>query len=322
MTRTQVGIVGAGPAGLLLSRLLHLQGIESVILEARSRAHVEGRIRAGVLEQVAVETLIEAGFGERLRREGLIHRGIEISFAGRRHRIDFEDLTGGRTITVYGQHEVVKDMIASRLAEGGQIHFEAEDVSVHDIDGSKPRIRYRQDGAERELACDFIAGCDGFHGVCRPSIPAGVLTAYERTYPFAWLGILAQAPTTSEELVYSRHDDGFALYSMRSPEVTRLYLQCALDDDFAHLARRTNLGGAASAARNRRRLAGGRGPGRGAFDRALAQFRGRTDALWTAVPGRRRRPHRTTDRRQGHEPGDRRRAPARPGAGCFLRIRP
>ncbi len=232
MTRTQVGIVGAGPAGLLLSRLLHLQGIESVILEARSRAHVEGRIRAGVLEQVAVETLVEAGFGERLRREGLIHRGIEISFAGHRHRIDFEDLTGGRTITVYGQHEVVKDMIALRLAEDGQIRFEAADVTVHDIDGGKPRIRYRQDGAEHELACDFIAGCDGFHGVCRPSIPAGVLTAYERAYPFAWLGILAQAPTTSEELVYSRHDDGFALYSMRSPEVTRLYLQCALDDDF------------------------------------------------------------------------------------------
>ena len=232
MTRTQVGIVGAGPAGLLLSQLLHLQDIESVILEARSRAHVEGRIRAGVLEQVAAETLIEAGLGERMLREGLIHRGIEISFAGRRHRIDFEDLTGGQTITIYGQHEAVKDMIALRLAEGGQIHFEAEDVSVHDFDGDKPRIRYRQDGAEHELACDFIAGCDGFHGVCRPSIPANVLTAYERAYPFAWLGILAQAPTTSEELVYSRHDDGFALYSMRSPEVTRLYIQCALDDDF------------------------------------------------------------------------------------------
>lgn len=232
MTRTQVGIVGAGPAGLLLSQLLHLQGIESVILEARSRAHVEGRIRAGVLEQVAAETLIEAGFGERMRREGLTHRGIEISFAGRRHRIDFEDLTGGRTITVYGQHEVVKDMIAIRLGDGGQIHFEAEDVSVHDFDGDKPRIRYREDGTERELACDFIAGCDGFHGVCRPSIPASVLTVHERTYPFAWLGILAQAPTTSEELVYSRHEEGFALYSMRSPQVTRLYLQCALDDDF------------------------------------------------------------------------------------------
>lgn len=234
MTDTQVGIVGAGPAGLLLSHLLHRRGIDSVVLEARSRDYVEGRIRAGVIEQGAADTLIEAGVGARMQREGMVHHGIELSFAGRRHRIDFAELAEGRAITVYGQHEVVRDLIAARLAVNGRIHFEARDVSVHDFDGARPRIRYREDGEPRELTCDFIAGCDGFHGVCRPSIPAGVLSVYERDYPFAWLGILAEAPPSSDELVYARHDNGFALFSMRSPTITRLYLQCAPDEDLAN----------------------------------------------------------------------------------------
>lgn len=234
MTDTQVGIVGAGPAGLLLSHLLHRRGIDSVVLEARSRDYVEGRIRAGVIEQGAADTLIEAGVGARMQREGMVHHGIELSFAGRRHRIDFAELAEGRAITVYGQHEVVRDLIAARLAVNGRIHFEARDVSVHDFDGARPRIRYREHGEPRELTCDFIAGCDGFHGVCRPSIPAGVLSVYERDYPFAWLGILAEAPPSSDELVYARHDNGFALFSMRSPTITRLYLQCAPDEDLAN----------------------------------------------------------------------------------------
>jgi p-hydroxybenzoate 3-monooxygenase len=229
--RTQVGIVGAGPAGLMLSHLLHLAGIESVVLEARSREHVEGRVRAGLLEQGTVDLMIETGVGERLKRLGLTHHGIELRFGGRRHRIDLSGLTGGRTVTIYAQHEVIKDLIAARLAAGGQIVFEADDVSVHDFDGSKPRIRYRAGGKVSELACDFIAGCDGFHGVCRPSVPAKALTMYDRVYPFAWLGILAEAKPSSDELIYAYHERGFALHSMRSPGITRLYLQCAPDED-------------------------------------------------------------------------------------------
>ena len=231
--RTQVGIVGAGPAGLLLSHLLHLHGIESVVVEASSREHVEGRIRAGVLEQGTVDLLIETGAGERLKREGLVHHGIWLRFGGRSHHLDLTGLSGGRSITVYSQHEVVKDLIAIRLAAGGPIVFEAEDVSIHDLDGPAPGIRFRRDGAARQLDCDFIAGCDGFHGVCRPAVPDGILTAYERVYPFAWLGILAEAPPRSDELVYANHERGFALFSMRSPSVTRLYLQCAPDEDIA-----------------------------------------------------------------------------------------
>jgi p-hydroxybenzoate 3-monooxygenase len=232
--RTQVGIVGAGPAGLLLSHLLHLAGIESVILEARSRAHVEERIRAGVLEQGVRNLLVEAGVGERLQREGLVHHGIVLQFDGEAHRLDLADLTGGRTVTVYGQHEVVKDLIAARLAAGGAILFEAADVSVHGVDRDKPLIRFTQDGRAGEIACDFIAGCDGFHGICRASLPPQALTIYERVYPFAWLGILADAPPASEELIYAHHEDGFALLSMRSPAVSRLYLQCAPDEDIAN----------------------------------------------------------------------------------------
>ena len=229
--RTQVGIVGAGPAGLMLSHLLHLAGIESVLLEARSRKYAEERVRAGLLEQGTVNLMIETGVGERLKRLGLTHRGIELRFGGRGHRIDLSGLTGGNTVTIYAQHEVIKDLIAARLAAGGEIVFEAEAVSIHDFEGSKPKIRYQTDGRLNELSCDFIAGCDGFHGVCRPTVPAGTLTTYDRVYPFAWLGILAEARPSSDELIYAYHERGFALHSMRSPEITRLYLQCAPDED-------------------------------------------------------------------------------------------
>ncbi len=232
--RTQVGIIGAGPAGLMLSHLLHLDGIDSVVLEAHSRQYAEERVRAGVLEQGTVDLMLETGVGDRLKREGLVHRGIELSFLGRRHRIDLAGLTGGKCITVYAQHEVIKDLIRARLVAGGQVLFDVEQVSLQGIESDAPRIRFReQDGAERELACDFIAGCDGFHGIARPSIPAGVLTTYDRAYPFAWLGILAEAAPATEELIYTYHERGFALFSMRSPSITRLYLQCAPDEDLA-----------------------------------------------------------------------------------------
>jgi p-hydroxybenzoate 3-monooxygenase len=207
----------------LLSHLLHLQNIESIVLESRSQQHVEERIRAGVLEQGTVDLLIESGVGERLMREGLVHHGIYLRFGGRDHYIDFNELTGGRAITIYAQHEVLKDLISARLDAGGQILFEVSDVSLHEFDTSKPTIRFRQDSEAREMA-DFIAGCDGFHGVCRPSIPAGALTVYERVYPFAWLGVLAEASPSSEELIYAYHERGFALLSMRSPQISRLYL--------------------------------------------------------------------------------------------------
>jgi p-hydroxybenzoate 3-monooxygenase len=233
--RTQVGIVGAGPAGLLLSHLLHLQGIESIVLETRSREYVESRIRAGVLEQGTVDILNEAGVGERLKQQGLVHHGIELSFQGRRHRINLHELTGGRAITVYGQTEVIKDLINSRLDADGQVLFEIAETSIHDFDTpSGPKIRFRKDGEPCEIACDFIAGCDGFHGICRTSIPDGVLTVYERAYPFGWLGILAQSKPPSEELIYCHHERGFALFSMRSPQVTRLYVQCQPDENVAN----------------------------------------------------------------------------------------
>ncbi len=233
--RTQVGIIGAGPAGLMLSHLLHLEGIESVVLETRSREYVEERVRAGVLEQGTVDLMVETGVGDRLKREGLVHQGIELSFLGRRHRIDLAGLTGGKCITVYAQHEVIKDLIRARLAAGGQIFFDVEDVSLHEIESSAPHIRFRgRDGAEQKLDCDFVAGCDGFHGITRPSIPPKVLTCYDRTYPFAWLGILAEASPASEELIYTYHERGFALFSMRSPSITRLYLQCTPDEDLAN----------------------------------------------------------------------------------------
>ncbi len=231
--RTQVGIVGAGPAGLLLSHLLHLSGVDSIVVESRSRRHVEERIRAGVIEQGARDLLIEVGVGERLKHEGLVHHGIELRFRDCGYRIDFAELTAGRGVTVYGQHEVVRDLIAARLAAGGEIVFEAGEVGVAGLDGERPTIRFIAHGEPHEIACDVIAGCDGFHGVCRPSIPEGVLSLFERVYPFAWLGILAEAPPASEELIYANHPRGFALLSMRSAEISRLYLQCAPDEDLA-----------------------------------------------------------------------------------------
>jgi p-hydroxybenzoate 3-monooxygenase len=228
--RTQVGIVGAGPAGLMLAHLLHLEGIESIVVEARSRDYVEGRVRAGVLEQGTVDLLKQTGLGARLGREGLRHDGLELSFGGRRHRIDLAGLTG-RCITVYAQHEVIKDLLGARLAAGGRVFFGVADVQLHALDSPTPKIGFRLGGEDHEVSCDFIGGCDGSHGVCRPSIPAGVLSVYERAYPFAWLGILAEAPPSSRELIYTYHERGFALFSMRSPSVTRLYLQCPPDAD-------------------------------------------------------------------------------------------
>jgi p-hydroxybenzoate 3-monooxygenase len=230
--RVQVGIVGAGPAGLLLSHLLHLQGIESVILERQSRAYCEDRVRAGVIEQGAVDVLVGTGVGERLRREGLVHHGVALRFGGQSRRIDFAALTGGKAITVYGQQEVVKDLIAARLAAGGRIEFDVPDVSVADLDSTQPKIRYT-DGAgnAQELVCDFVAGCDGYHGICRPAIPAGILTSYERKYHFGWLGMLSESRPVSDELIYVHHPRGFALLSMRSMDVSRIYLQCTPDED-------------------------------------------------------------------------------------------
>jgi p-hydroxybenzoate 3-monooxygenase len=230
--RTQVAIIGAGPAGLLLAQLLHQRGIESVVLEARSREYLESRVRAGVLEHQSVDILREAGAGERMMRDGLPHHGISLHFKGRNHHIDFADLTG-KTVMIYGQQEVVRDLIALRLAARQPLYFEVEDVRVSDFDGASPNVRYRIGGQEQMLECDFIAGCDGFHGVCRPSIPAQRLTVYERVYPFAWLGILAEAPPASHELIYANDSRGFALLSMRSPTVSRLYLQCLPEEDLA-----------------------------------------------------------------------------------------
>jgi p-hydroxybenzoate 3-monooxygenase len=222
---TQVAIIGAGPAGLVLSHLLDRAGIGCVVLESRSRDYVQRRVRAGVLEQGTVDLLVDMGVGDRLRREGLVHHGLHIALDGRRHRIALAELTGGRTITIYGQQDVVKDLIAARLDRGGEIAFEAEEVRLEDMDSPRPLVRYRHGGTARELRCDFVAGCDGFHGMSRPSIPAGALTVYERTYPFAWLGILAAVAPSTDELIYARHSRGFALHSMRSPEVSRLYIQ-------------------------------------------------------------------------------------------------
>jgi p-hydroxybenzoate 3-monooxygenase len=231
--RTRVAIIGAGPAGLLLSHLLARQEIDNVVLESRDRAYVERRIRAGVVEQGSVDLLRATGAGERLEREGLIHHGIELRFDGEGHRIPLSELAGGRTITVYGQTEIVKDLIRLRLEAGGQILFNAGATSVHDLDTDSPTVGYEQDGEMHELRCDVVAGCDGFHGVSRDAIPPGVLTLFEREYPFAWLGILAEVAPSSEEIVYAYHERGFALQSMRSPSLSRLYLQCRPDDDLA-----------------------------------------------------------------------------------------
>jgi p-hydroxybenzoate 3-monooxygenase len=228
--RTQVGIIGAGPAGLMLARLLHLQGIESIVIENRSRDYIENRIRAGLIEHWAADLLVDVGAGARMQRESMLHWGINIGINGELHRIDFKALVNKR-VTIYGQQEVVKDLVAQRLADGGSLLFEVDDVSVHELTGTQPKIRFTYEGRPHEIDCDFVAGCDGFHGICRPSIPDGVLGTFERDYPFGWLGILSESPPPDHELVYSNTDRGFALYTMRSPTLARLYLQCEHDED-------------------------------------------------------------------------------------------
>ena len=231
MMRTQVGIVGAGPSGLLLAHLLGLQGVESVVLENRSREYVEQRVRAGVLEQGAVDVFRRAGLGGRIEAEGLVHHGIELRFSGQGHRIAMSELTGGRTITIYGQNRVVADLVEARLAAGGPLLYEVGDVAVHDLGSERPSVTFTYGGADEVLECDVIAGCDGFHGVCRPAIPEGAITEYERVYPFAWLGILATVAPSTDELIYANHPNGFALHSLRSPEVSRLYIQVPASED-------------------------------------------------------------------------------------------
>ena len=228
--RTQVGIVGAGPAGLLLGQILHLNGIDSVIVENRSRDYVIDRVRAGVLEQGTVDLLQAIGVGGGVQRAGLRHDGLYVSFLGHRHRIDLAALTGGQAITIYGQNEVVRDLIDARVATTRPLYFDAERVAVNALDSSTPAIRFQHAGIDHELRCDFVAGCDGFHGICRAAIPNGVLAIHERVYPFGWLGILAEVGPSCDELVYTYHERGFALFSMRSPKITRLYFQVPPDE--------------------------------------------------------------------------------------------
>lgn len=230
MTRTQVGIIGAGPAGLMLSHLLHLEGIESVVLEDRSREYVEQRVRAGVLEYGTAELFDATGLGDRMRREGLIHRGIELRFLGKGHRLDFEALTDGRSIVVYGQQEVVKDLIAARQAAGGDVRFEVSDVRVADLETDRPAVHFHHDGRAGSLDCDAVVGCDGSHGISRGSFAPSRVQVFEYDHPFAWLGILAAVAPSTEELIYARHERGFALHSVRTPEISRLYLQVAPDE--------------------------------------------------------------------------------------------
>lgn len=229
--KTQVAIIGAGPSGLLLGQLLHQQGIATVILEARTPDYVLGRIRAGVLEQGFADLLRQAGAGARMDREGHVHTGFEICFDGRRERIDLHGLTGGKSVMVYGQTEVTRDLMAAREASGGITIYEAEQVQPHDFCGERPRVTFVKNGATVTLECDYIAGCDGFHGVSRKSVPQDAIKTFERVYPFGWLGVLSHTPPVSDELIYARHPRGFALCSMRSPTLSRYYVQCALDED-------------------------------------------------------------------------------------------
>jgi p-hydroxybenzoate 3-monooxygenase len=228
--KTQVAIIGAGPSGLLLGQLLHLQGIDTVIVEARSPDYVLGRIRAGVLEQGTVELLREAGVGARMDREGLVHEGVVLSFAGRQERIDLKALSGGKTVMVYGQTEVTRDLMEARARTGGVSIYEAQDVALHDFYTDRPRVSFVKDGKTVELACDYIAGCDGFHGISRKSAPADKLKTFERVYPFGWLGVLSRTPPVAHELIYANHARGFALCSMRSDHLSRYYVQCGLDE--------------------------------------------------------------------------------------------
>jgi p-hydroxybenzoate 3-monooxygenase len=228
--RTQLGIIGAGPAGLMLARLLELQGVESIVIENRDRPYIESRLRAGLIEHWAADLITQVGAGERMKREGVDHSGVNININGDIHRIDFKKLVD-KHLTIYGQQEVVKDMVAQRLAHGGPLFFEVDGVSVHDLTSERPTIKFTHEGKAQEIECDFIAGCDGFHGICRPSLPDGLLTVFERDYPFGWLGILSESPPPDHELIYTYTDRGFALYTMRSMTLARLYLQCDHDED-------------------------------------------------------------------------------------------
>ena len=296
--RTQVGIIGAGPAGLFLSLLLQRAGIESAVVELHTRDYVEERVRAGLLEHGTVELMHELGVGERLKQQGLQHGGIELRFGGRGHRIDFRELAGGKYVTIYAQHEVMKDLIAARVAANKTIVFEAKDVRVRNLQGPSPAIHFEANGISEKLDCDFIAGCDGFHGICRPAIPPEALTIYDREYPFGWLGILAQAPPSSHELIYAYHERGFALLSMRSAEISRLYLQCATDEDIAQWPDASDLGRVAQALSNERRMEIDGRAGDSKRRDQHAQLRHRADAVWQIVFGGRRRAYRAAHRCQ------------------------
>ena len=300
--RTQVGIIGAGPAGLFLSLLLHRAGIESVVLEAHTRSYVEGRVRAGVLEQHTIDLMADLGVDDRLRREGMVERALDFRYSGKLIHLDFASLTGGRTATVYGQQEVVKDLINARLATGEPLLFEAEAVAVDGVDGERPVIRYQHNGAEATLECDFIAGCDGFHGVSRRAIPERAITAYDRIYPFSWIGILSESPPI-REMTYANHERGFALASRRSPKLARLYVQTkpgeGVEDwpdariwDELHIR-----SGRPGSQRDQGRTRYPEG------HQQSARVRGRSDAVWPAVSCRRRCSHRSACRRQRPELG-------------------
>ena len=317
---TQVAIIGSGPAGLLLSRLLHLNGIANVVLERRSRDYVLGRIRAGVLETGTVALLDEAKAAGRLHRECLVHEGIELSFEGARHRIDFADLTGGKSVTIYGQTEITRDLMDALADDGVPPRYEAEVVEISDIEGTRPRVAYLEGGDHREITCEFVAGCDGFHGISRRSVEAR-LTTYQRDYHFGWLGVLSETPPVSRELIYASHERGFALCSMRSHTLSRCYVQVAADEKveawpderfFDELRRRLDPPGS-----------------RGDGDRPVAreehrrsqELRRRADALRQAFPGWRRGAYRSADRRKGSQPRGGRRARARASADRALRER-
>ncbi len=310
--RTRVAIVGAGPAGLTLGHLLTLAGVDNVVLESQTREHVETRVRAGVLEEGTTKLLRASGVGERMDREGLVHHGIELRFDETAHRIAMSDLTG-HSIMVYGQQEVVKDLIAARLHSGAPLLFEAECTSVAGVTSERPRVIYTHDGQAHELDCEFVAGCDGFHGVCRSAIPPAALRVYERAYPFGWLGILAAVAPSTDELIYARHPRGFALHSLRSPEISRLYVQCSPDDDVAQWPD-TRIWDELHA----RLAATGwtlhEGPIIEKGITSMRSFVAEPMRYGRLVLRRRRCPYRPAHRRQGPQPGDcrRRAAGARP----------
>jgi p-hydroxybenzoate 3-monooxygenase len=294
--RTKVAIIGAGPAGLLLGQLLHDRGIDNVILERQTPDYVLGRIRAGLLEEGAVALLGEVGAGARLHREGLVHNGVELAFGGTRHRIDMKQTTG-KVITIYGQTEVTRDLMDARGTAGLTTVYEATDVKPHDFDTNRPHVTYVKDGLSHTVACDFIAGCDGFHGVSRASVKPSAITTFERVYPFGWLGILSETPPVSRELIYTNHPRGFSLCTMRSTRRSRYYLQCDLDDHIDQWSdERFLAAGSGSCRKSRHR------PFNRKKYRAAAQFRRRADAVRAHVPRRRRLPYRAADRRQRIEP--------------------